>query len=260
MSDDTAPRVQVISRVGQILRVLRDEPGGLPLAEVVARTALPKSTAYRLLLALEREDLVDSVDGRFRIGRALGTSALSRNEVLRQAMLPLMRRLAAQVQETVGVGVLVGEDQVQFIEQLRWDSELSVGAIVGELYPANLSACGKSLLAAAEGSQQLLAYDREGFHSGIAGARDLRVDERRRSGFTGDRRSQRPLREQVAGAERTAACGSARARADRSWRLIPRLSPEAADRRGPLGRAVAGAARSFVREPPHRRFRPRRGG
>ena len=197
-SEATVPRVQVISRVGQILRALSQEPAGRPLADVVAQTGLAKSTAYRLLLALQQEELVENVDGHFRIGRALVSPAASRHEELRRRLRPLMERLAVQVQETVDLGVLVG-DQILFVEQVRWHRELSVGAIVGELYPASASACGKALLAASPNhvsstrggddggapsraddqvalareldavATESLAYDREGFHPGIAG-------------------------------------------------------------------------------------------
>lgn len=193
------PGVQVISRVGHILRALAADPAGLSLAEVVVRTRLPKSTAYRLLLALEQEDLVASVDGRFRIGRALNGGAMPWYDELRRRARPLMEHLAVQVQETVDLGVLVG-NRIMFIEQVRWNRELTVGAIVGELYVAHASALGKALLAGSVDHQALtldkplerltdstvvdaealarelaviagekLAYDREEFHPGVAG-------------------------------------------------------------------------------------------
>lgn len=195
---DTGPRVQVISRVGQILRALAEDPRGLPLAQVVVRTGLPKSTAYRLLIALQEESLVESHEGRFRVGRALAGARGSRDAELSRRLRPLMERLSLRVQETVDLGVLVG-DQILFVEQVRWHRELSVGAVVGELYPAWAPACGKALLAAsadhlalplattsesssiaapdpaglgrelARAASEKLAYDREGFHPGVCG-------------------------------------------------------------------------------------------
>ena len=50
--------VQVIARVGQILRALSGEAQGLSLAQLAQRIGLPRSTVHRIVTALTAEGLV----------------------------------------------------------------------------------------------------------------------------------------------------------------------------------------------------------
>ncbi len=194
--------MQVISRAASILHLLAREPAGLTLAEVVARTELAKSTAYRILLALEEEQILESFDGRYRIGRILGRSTISDAEQVRMRARPFMERLATELQETVDLAVLVGE-QIMIVEQMRWVRELTAGSIVGALLPAVQTASGWALLAcspqyerlarsaqALEEAQRprfeeairevregLVAVVEDGYHEGISGLATFAQDE-----------------------------------------------------------------------------------
>jgi IclR family transcriptional regulator, acetate operon repressor len=138
--------VQVISRVAQILQTIAAEPAGLSLAEITVRTGLAKSTVYRMLLALQAEGLLEASNGDYRIGGLLSRSGMSPREEIRLRARPFMERLAAQLHETVDLSVLVG-NKVLFIDQVRWDRELTAGVVIGDLYPTHSCASGKALLA-----------------------------------------------------------------------------------------------------------------
>jgi DNA-binding IclR family transcriptional regulator len=138
--------VQVISRAALILRLIAREQMGLTLSEVVTATGLAKSTAYRILQALAEEEIVEQFGGRFRIGSLLRSTAMSDSEDVRLRARPFMEQLASDLQETVDLGVLVG-DQVMIVEQMRWVRELTAGADVGSLLPALRTASGRALMA-----------------------------------------------------------------------------------------------------------------
>jgi DNA-binding IclR family transcriptional regulator len=170
--------VQVISRAAAILHLLAREPTGLTLTEVVTRTELAKSTAYRILLALEEEQIVESFDGRYRIGRILARSALSETEQVRLRARPFMERLATELQETVDLAVLVG-DQIMIIDQMRWVRELTAGSSIGSMLPAVSTASGLALLACSPayeeftiGLQEMEPSELEAFKAQIAHIRE----------------------------------------------------------------------------------------
>jgi DNA-binding IclR family transcriptional regulator len=148
--------VQVISRAANILHILAAAPTGLPLAEVVKQSGLAKSTAYRILLALEEEQIVESFDNRYRVGRILARSAMSGTEQVRLRARPLLERLAGELHETVDITVLVG-DQIMIIEQIFWMRELTAGPMVGSMLPAAQTASGLALLACSPSYLELVA-------------------------------------------------------------------------------------------------------
>jgi DNA-binding IclR family transcriptional regulator len=139
--------VQVISRAAAILHLLARAPTGLTLAEVVKRSGLAKSTAYRILSALEEEQIVESFDSRYRVGRILTRVAMSETERVRLRARPFLEALAADLHETVDITVLVG-DQIMIIEQIFWMRQLTAGHMLGSTLPAANTASGWALVAA----------------------------------------------------------------------------------------------------------------
>jgi DNA-binding IclR family transcriptional regulator len=138
--------VQVISRAAMILHMLARSPTGLTLADVVRRSGLAKSTAYRILSALEDEQIVESFDNRYRVGRILTRVAMSETEQVRLRARPFLEALAADLHETVDITVLVG-DQIMIIEQIFWMRQLSAGHMAGSTLPAANTASGWALVA-----------------------------------------------------------------------------------------------------------------
>lgn len=116
---------------------------------LVDTTGLPRSTASRLLSALERNGLIErAADGQYR-GGAMFThyaTRFDRVESLTGAAQPILERVAESTGETVNLGVPRGNTVVQ-VAQI--DSSYIVGAAnwVDVDVPPNCSALGKVMYA-----------------------------------------------------------------------------------------------------------------
>src|SRR5947199_230412 len=105
--------VQSVDRAVRILEILaRDGEAGV--TEVAGELGVHKSTASRLLAALDRRELVtqDAARGKFRLGvgivRLAGATS-ARLDVVQESR-PVCRELAQQVGETVNLAILSGRD------------------------------------------------------------------------------------------------------------------------------------------------------
>ena len=144
-----APNVQLISRVADILRALEGEPEGLSLAQIATRVGLARSTVHRLTVGLVDEGFVipASPHGRLRLGPMLARLGAASRRELRDDLRPFLRRLAADVEETVDVAMLAGVE-VRFVDQIPGGHRLRAVSSVGAAFPLHCSANGKALLAA----------------------------------------------------------------------------------------------------------------
>jgi DNA-binding IclR family transcriptional regulator len=141
--------VQVIARVGQLLRALEGEPWGLTLTQLASQLSLPRSTVHRLVGALVAEQLLVSAPaaGRVRIGPEFIRIATSSRLELRQQVDPLMKQIFDVTGETVDLSVLEG-DQVRVLYLIPTQHQLRAIADVGAAFPLHCSSKGKALLAA----------------------------------------------------------------------------------------------------------------
>jgi DNA-binding IclR family transcriptional regulator len=139
--------VKVIARSFAILRAVARSGDGMRLGDLAREVDLPRSTANRIVRSLQAEGVVIfTTDGRVRIGPDLVELAATPLESLTQLALPLMRRLALEVGETVDLATLEG-DSVRFIGQASTSQRLRAGSVIGEVFPAYCTANGKALLA-----------------------------------------------------------------------------------------------------------------
>lgn len=140
--------IQVIARAGQILRTLGSERQGLSLSELAQRVELPRSTVHRIITALETEGLAATASphGRYKLGPELVRLAAGQHGELRTEVRPLLRKLSAEVNETVDLSVLI-DDHVSFIDQVAAPHRLRAVSAVGGSFPAHCTANGKALLA-----------------------------------------------------------------------------------------------------------------
>src|SRR5580700_8080750 len=105
--------VQSVDRAVAILEILaRDGEAGV--TEVARELGVHKSTASRLLAALDRRELVtqDAARGKFRLGAGivrLAGAASRRLDVVQEGR-PVCRALAQQLGETVNLAILSGRD------------------------------------------------------------------------------------------------------------------------------------------------------
>ena len=95
--------MQSVDRAVTVLEILAR--GGAGVSEIAAHLGVHKSTAFRLLAALEDRELVEQVQdrGKYRLGFGvlrLANAVVGRLDLTQQSR-PVCERLAAQLGETV---------------------------------------------------------------------------------------------------------------------------------------------------------------
>lgn len=131
-----------------ILDALAEAGRPLTMAEVVRSVGLPKTSAFRLLRALEtvgavtrREDL------RYALGTRLGGYGAAAPEPdLVSRFLEIATPAARTLNETMQLGILTGEN-VTFISFINSTQPVRLVSFVGRSLPAHSSATGKAILA-----------------------------------------------------------------------------------------------------------------
>lgn len=141
---------QAIDRAAELLSlvVAADEPQ--PQSTLVARTGLAKSTASRLLQALERHRLVSRrADGAYEPGALFALHATRHDPVdeLTRLARPTLEQISRATGETVNLAVVRGSSVVQ-VDQVDSTFLLSARDWVGVEVPAHCSALGKVFYAA----------------------------------------------------------------------------------------------------------------
>jgi len=120
------------------------------LLELSTAHGLTKTTAHRLLSALESEGLVarNPRTGSYRLGPAaiaLGLEALQSHD-LRARIHPLLERLATETGETATLEVL-HDGQVLILDEVAGPHVLSASGHIGTRWPLHATSTGKVLLA-----------------------------------------------------------------------------------------------------------------
>ena len=141
--------VQSVDRAVAILEILaRDGEAGV--TEVARELDVHKSTASRLLAALDRRELVtqDTARGKFRLGVGIVrlAGAASRKLDVVQESRPVCRALAQEVGETVNLAILSGRDAL-YLDQVAGPAALSPHNWAGQRIPLHATSDGKVLLA-----------------------------------------------------------------------------------------------------------------
>lgn len=140
--------VQSVDRAVTILELLAQH-GSLGVTELARELGVHKSTASRLVAALERRGLVEQVEerGRYRIGvgilRLAGATS-ARLDLVQQAR-PVCRELATETGDTVNL-VTLDEGAALYIDQIAGGSTLSSYNWVGQRIPLHATSNGKVLL------------------------------------------------------------------------------------------------------------------
>src|SRR3954452_17592374 len=147
---DTPTGTQSIDRAAQLLVRVVESPQPLAVGELADSTGLPKSTTSRLLGALERQGLLQRVDGRGRLRPGPVLLRFAQRDVpetnLVDLSTPALRRLAEASGETInlgggtagGVEHLAQRGSRHFVGATNW---------VGRRVPHDVSANGKVFLA-----------------------------------------------------------------------------------------------------------------
>jgi DNA-binding IclR family transcriptional regulator len=140
----------VIRALGLLKTFTRIRPE-LSLAELSDATGLARTTAHRLLTALESEGLVarNPVNRSFRLGPAvlaLGTLALISND-LRSVVEPELRLLAQRTGETATLEVPL-EGHMVILAEVAGSHLVTVAAEIGTRWPIHATSTGKAYLSA----------------------------------------------------------------------------------------------------------------
>ncbi|GAQ53915.1 HTH-type transcriptional repressor AllR [Streptomyces acidiscabies] len=124
--------------------------GEAGVSEVAAEIEVHKSTAFRLLGALEARGLVEQAGerGKYRLGFGivrLAGAVTGRIDITQQAR-PICERLAEEIGETVNIAVLQEQYAIN-LYQVRGPGAVAVHNWVGQLTPLHATSSGKVLLA-----------------------------------------------------------------------------------------------------------------
>lgn len=141
--------VQSVDRAISVLEILARE-GEAGVSDVASEIGVHKSTAFRLLAALEERDLVEQSAERGKYRLAFGILRLAsaipaRIDMVRQAQ-PIVEGLAAQLDETINVAI-VREHYAVNVQQARSSAAVASQNWVGQLTPLHATSSGKILLA-----------------------------------------------------------------------------------------------------------------
>lgn len=159
--------VQSVDRAVSVLEILARE-GSAGVSEVAAQIGVHKSTAFRLLAALEERDLVEqnSERGKYQLGFGvlrLASAIPSRLDLVRQAQ-PVIDDLAQHIDETINLAV-VREHYAVHVQQALGSAAVASQNWVGQLTPLHATSSGKILLAHMSDEQRDRVLDTAGLKS-----------------------------------------------------------------------------------------------
>lgn len=141
--------VQSVDRAISVLEILAQR-GEAGVSEVAAEIDVHKSTAFRLLGALEARGLVEQSGdrGKYRLGFGivrLAGAVTGRIDITQQSR-QVCERLAQEIGETVNVAVLEAVYAIN-LYQVRGPGAVTAHNWVGQLTPLHATSSGKVLLA-----------------------------------------------------------------------------------------------------------------
>ncbi|MBH0779843.1 IclR family transcriptional regulator [Nocardia bovistercoris] len=123
---------------------------GIGVSELARRAQLSKSTAFRVLALLERNDVVERVGTGYRLGarlHRLGQAAYTpENERTRDLLLPYLTDLYESTHHTVHLAALHGTEVV-YLAKLYGHRSVAAPSRIGGRLPAHATAVGKAMLA-----------------------------------------------------------------------------------------------------------------
>jgi DNA-binding IclR family transcriptional regulator len=148
-SDATKPRgSQTLDRGLQVLGLLRDNPDGLSVAEMVRVLHLPRTVLTRLVTTLEDESYVERTEARaYRLGPALIALGQAVRTDLAAVAGTILRDLAEQVGASVVLVVRHGDFGVVISVTEPTNRRLRLLFRLGSRHPLQQGAEGRAILA-----------------------------------------------------------------------------------------------------------------
>jgi IclR family KDG regulon transcriptional repressor len=149
---DNVATVASVSRALRILRCFSPGRTTLGVSEIARMLQMHKSTTYRLLVTLEREQFLYQVEpGRYALSYTVLelATAVTNSGGVREIVLEQLGRLVAQTGETAHLAVL-DDGEVLYLEKVEGTWSLRMPSAVGRKVPLNCTALGKVLLSGME--------------------------------------------------------------------------------------------------------------
>ncbi len=113
---DNAYSVEAVNRAADIFFAFSHTDPELTLPEIMSRTGLPKTTAFRVLSTLCERGLClkDPISGKYSLGfELLHLAEIRRRQAsIHSLAMPFLRVIRDQVKETVVLSIRVGDDRV----------------------------------------------------------------------------------------------------------------------------------------------------
>jgi DNA-binding IclR family transcriptional regulator len=157
--------VQSVDRAIAILYLLAERGrDGVGVTEVAAELGVHKSTAFRLIMALENGDLVEQVEerGKYHLGRGIVrlAGATTAQLELPNESRPACKRLAADLGETVNIAIAESGEATSILQEYG-SSAIAGRNWIGQRTPLHATASGKVLLSWADAAEmkEVLASD-----------------------------------------------------------------------------------------------------
>lgn len=141
--------VQSVDRAVNVLEILaREEEAGV--TDLAQELGVHKSTAFRLVVALERRGLVEQTTerGKYRLAYGmvrLAGAASAQLDITRESR-EVCQELAEELGEGVNLAVLDGGEAIH-VSQVRGSGSISAYNWVGQRTPLHVTSSGKVLLA-----------------------------------------------------------------------------------------------------------------
>lgn len=140
--------IRAVERVCDILDALQQSREGVSLPEIAAATALPKSSAFRYLAALEARQYVqrDDETATYRLGVAFHPVHTQQVDTLVEVAREVLVQVRDATGETANLGVLEGAAVVH-VAVAESDHMMRLAARVGERGAIHSTAMGKAMSA-----------------------------------------------------------------------------------------------------------------
>ncbi|MBB5639765.1 IclR family transcriptional regulator domain-containing protein [Cryobacterium roopkundense] len=142
---------QVVSRVALLLRLVGQNPAGVPLAQIVRECGLTRPTVHRLLASLVAEGLLDHdpTAGTWRYGPeifVMGTVA-AQSYPIEDLARPSLHRLAEETGESAFLSIRRGAETICL---LREEGSFPIRSFVlheGVRFPLGVASAGLAIMA-----------------------------------------------------------------------------------------------------------------
>lgn len=141
-----------VKKAFDILKVISSSRGGIRLNEIAKALDIAKSTVHGIIAILEEVGAVrkDASTRRYELGITLfelGKKAYSQVN-LREVARPILENLTANVQETVFLGILSGDNErIVVLDTVECSHDMKITSPVGTTLSLFAAAPGKAIMA-----------------------------------------------------------------------------------------------------------------